>query len=714
MFIINATNRSGEKGTIVPDAGFHYSKNLNEFNEAEIKISGSGVVRRGLMQVGTEIEIIKNGVLDFLGVVDTIDKLDAGTISVHCSGYEFWLGKEKYEGTHSPWDNVASATIFNNIINESNYWNIGSVASGFNTDFRLSQSQSLWNGITNLSTKTQQDVSLNYNNKQISIVNHLGSSTSVATYNDGINISNLRYTEGYPLGNNIVVYGKGDGEAQIKGTASDSTSIAEYGKITRPVIDRSVISVSEADRLAEAELKISKNPTEIYDFELNNPYENINLGDVITLNSTDKDISNKLVRIVSIERGETGGNEFCSVQVTNPDYKQMIKTRNKILSGLKKENIDNTTYMQGNTNTLTFEAMINANNTAPLRLGLYIPEYAIKDEIGKIDILKFTMSYEVDKFRSNIGVASETSDEFTNAGISNSSQNANHGLNNDSENAGHTISNALNPGITNLTSNGYITSRYSQSMTADNNWRTAGWLLTVGSTPMMFHSINLMINIERFNSGGGYCATSQLIRVRLENDDTGAYFPDSTGITLMDFESVNEGVSGDTFGMTIVAPISWHGDRFRLQYRAAQDNDWVAANIYSMSSGVRVHSHSNSLGGGTHTHWNSLTGGNHTHNNSFTDVRHDHDVDIDEEVSDGTTINATQISSIRLYHYNGATWDLKHEITNTGKIVDFGLDISNGGQYPDESGYWIVETRTNNSSPDLVKSIVNLKHKMDN
>ena len=265
-YIIKATNLSSEDGTVVADVGFNYSDNLNDFNEAEIKISGSGTVKRSLLEIGSEIEISRNGTLEFFGVIDDINYLEAGTVVFHITGYnEFWLAKENGTYTNSPWKNTASATIFGDIIGDSTKITAGTVEAGFATDFRLTSSQSIWNSITNLAKKTTQDIQMDYPNKEIDILNHRGSSSSVGTFNEHININNVRVNLGYPLGNHILVFGKGDGADQIKGEAEDATSISTYGRIKRPVTDRSIMSTAEANKLADAELALTKDPPKIID-----------------------------------------------------------------------------------------------------------------------------------------------------------------------------------------------------------------------------------------------------------------------------------------------------------------------------------------------------------------------------------------------------------------------------------------------------------------
>ena len=93
-YIINITNTSGEEGSILPDIGFRYTpEKLNDVGEAEIKVSSLGVIKRGLLEMGSVVEILRNGTREFYGLVDGLDNLKAGTVSFHASSWEIWMAK---------------------------------------------------------------------------------------------------------------------------------------------------------------------------------------------------------------------------------------------------------------------------------------------------------------------------------------------------------------------------------------------------------------------------------------------------------------------------------------------------------------------------------------------------------------------------------------------------------------------------------------------
>jgi len=708
-FIIDVELGS-ERGSIEPDVGFHYTNNLNDVNEAEIKLSGSGKTKRGLLQIGATVYIYRNGVLEFKGLIDNTDYFVGGTVVFHASGWEVWLAKENGTYNNSPWEDTASATIFGQIIGESTKFTAGTINAGFNTDFRLSESQSLWNGIGNLATKTSQDISINYTTNVISILNHLGSSSIVATLNEGIQISNLRRSVGLPRGNRVTVYGKGDGNSQIKATRQD---LSLYGRIDKTVVDRSIVSNSEAGKLADAELAMNKDPPNIYDFELNNPeYTGISLGDHIELNALDMDVEQEQVRIVGIERGRVGASEFCSLQLTNPEMKHLMRTKGKVLAELQKKQTDDTTYMQGNLNVLAFSEMINANNTAPLRVFAYLPSFLIYDEIGRNTVNLFNLDYEVNTFRSGVGTATESNVAPTVTGTSSSTQPSVSGTSGSTSPWVSGTSSNTQPSVTGNTStigagtNGYSFGMYSANVTGNGSWRNVGTSINLASTPYFFHGVFGTFEIDT-DAGDGMCWNSW-VDVRLRRGTSSDYWPSSSGMEIC-VRHGGAGIYTNKLAFFLFCPVDWGGNTIRLQYRMQNQDSWASGGTYVIRYGY--------IGNRGHLHGDgSFEADNHRHGDgSFETASHNHSVSIGSGVYDSASVNATQISEIKLYHYNLTTssWDLKHTITNTGKTFDTDVDISNGGMYPDAAGSWKVEIKTNNASPDLVQAVIKCRHKIE-
>ncbi len=717
-FTINVT-KSGETGTLIADIGHHYTDNLNEINEAEIKFSGTGSIRRALLAIGANVEIKRNGTREFYGLIDSIDYLDAGAISAHVSGFEKWLALEKGTYANSPYTSTASATIATEIIAESNYLTAGTIEAGFATDFRISKSESLYNALSNLARKTQQDIGIDYVNSEVDLLDHKGNSVTVATFNDGIDIQNLRVTYSYPLGNHILVYGKGDGENQIKAESEDAASIAAYGRIKRPVIDRSIISTAEAQKLADAEKALTKDPVKIYDFEVINLGVSLVCGDHILLNSADKDLTNEEVRIVGIERGERNGVEYFSLQVTNPAYKTLMRTRNKILAGLKKENRDTNTYMMGTSNVLTFSNLINADNTAPLRIYLSLPSSFIYDEAGNRRIESFTLDYDIDPYRKGVGDAT-VDNSLTGADITNVGANSGAGITNVGANSGAGITNVgansgagiTNVGVTPAANSGSLSfAGNTDGASVTGNYSRAHTYETIVGSPTI--SIGRGAIVVFNNSGGAY-------NVHLYITTSGGFSSNwnSGNLNNNTYREWETGSSSSSSWINVWVRFydsngnaNYQWGNCNLVYEHTHGNH-IHSNTFNDSS----HTNANTFNDSSHTNANTFNDSSHTNANTFNDVNHDHVASIGDTLPAEGGLNASQLSEIKVYWWNTgtSTWDLKHTITNTGSTLDTDVDLTNGNTLPDAAGFWKIELKTDNASPDLINGITKIKHQMDN
>jgi hypothetical protein len=349
-YIIKVKNTSGTEGTVIADVGFSYQDNLNEINEGQLKISGSSVSKRGLFEIGSEVYIYRNGTLEFHGLINGISFLDAGGIAADLVGYEIWLGKENGNYSSSPYSSTASATIASNIIGESNYFTAGTIETGSDIDFRIEKTDSIFNALKRLIKRVGQDIGIDYANSEVDILDHKGSSTSVATLNDGMQIRDVVARQSYPVANDVRVYGKSEGTTRIVSDyashGQDATSKATYGVIRKIVNEPSVTTQDEADKLADNLVAKYKNPVKVYEFDVINPNLSIESGDVLNLNSQTKGLSNESVRVVGLRRGVSGNNEFLTIEVTNEEYSEKTKNINQKLAELENNQRLKDTYDQ--------------------------------------------------------------------------------------------------------------------------------------------------------------------------------------------------------------------------------------------------------------------------------------------------------------------------------------------------------------------------------
>jgi hypothetical protein len=395
--------------------------------------------------------------------------------------------------------------------------------------------------------------------------------------------------------------------------------------------------------------------------------------------------------------------------------------------------------MQGNSNILTFSDMINANSTYPLRVYVYLPESQVKDDLGEMRVKAFTLDYDIDPFRSSVGTASETNvaptvtgtSDGQSASVSGSSANQTATVSGSSANQSAGVSGTSD--ISGASESGYYFGSYLDNITSDldGTWNEAGTTVNIGSYDYLFHGV--FVSFGLIGDGSTNFSLTCDLYIRVYNSVEGEYFPDSSGIRVLRIFDMDENVSNAvTPSMYIHIPYSWRSGKCKLQFKSANIASYLSRGDMNYAyHGSRGHSHDDgTFSANSHAHSDgtysadshahsdgTYSADSHSHGDgTYGAASHNHSVSIGDDVEDSASLNATQLSEIKLYHYNTSTtnWDLKHTITNTGKTLDIDLDISDGGTYPDEAGSWKVEIKTDNATPDLVQAVVKCKHELNN
>ena len=680
---------SGNEASIFLNGFITYSKRLNLVNNGAFNISVEND-KRSLFEIGSTIYIFRNGSLDWKGIITRLEKFSDGTIGGYLAGQEIRLCHENGTYSNSPYTSTASATIASDIIGESSYFSAGTIDTGLTIDFRIEKTSSIWNALKSLISKTSQDIGINYSysgSDTISVLDHLGSSSSVLVLNDNVEITNVQASLGLPLGNFIRVYGKGDGTFQAYGEASDSTSISTYGKIEYTEIDPKVMSNSEANALATALLARFKNPTKFYDFNIVNPDLDITLGDVITINASSVGLTSEAVRITEIKRKIFSSGEVMSVKVSDTSARTSLKKIAEIEADLEVKNRDYISYMQGSGNLLTWSGGVNAKSGASLKLPFYISSSLMEDESGATKISSFTIDYDIDPFRSGVGSASEDSVAVDLSPGSTASHKHN------ASDSGHDHS---LPTMTSSDFNLFIpegSDSYTESISS------GGWDNICSVYVSGYYDL-ILVYVEIDASGWSGTDTLQL-RIQFDGDDRIVR-------TDMPFKSTNG------FRETFAIPT------FSSGYVSGYvDLDLISSGAYTYYAYISVlghrtgHSHSIPDSYSTEEDLASVSDDYKSPDLSGNSATHDHNVSIGDDVSESGGINASSVN-IYLDYWNGSSWINKHSILSTGKTIDTDVDLSDGGTYPDTTGYWRIRLEPNSSSPDYAQAIVKIKHHLDN
>ena len=695
-YIVKVENTSGVAGTIISDRAFSYTENLNELNQGKLRITGTGETKRELFEIGSKVYFYRDGQMEFMGLINNLSYLDAGGIAADLQGYETWLIKENGAYANSPWKSTASQTIATSIIGESTYFTAGTINTGIDIDLKVESSSNIYNGLLSLTKNTGQDIGIDYTNLEVDILDHKGSSTSVATLNDNLQINDLTVRKSYPIGNDIRVFGKGDGENQIKSNTSTSGQNQDskdiYGTIQKDYIDSSVISQTQADNLANKLVAQWKDPVSVYEFDVINPSLNVVCGDVVTLNAKTKGLNNEEVRVVGIKRGFRD-QEFLTLQVTNKEYSAKQRSIEKYISELQKGNNENQTYMQGTTNVLTFSEMINANSSAPLRVKAYLPSSFITDEAGNLRVNSFTLDYDIDPFRSTAGNATEDNISPTVTGTSDEEDALVEGTSDDEDASVNGDSGEWEEGTDTGTD-------YDSSTSVGALWAN----MCSVNIPLSANNQDIYADVAiSVNSGG-----PEDTQITCYMGDSSSTHIDSKGfwIPLENFDS--------TFllsGILVGNPAD-SDEYVRVDARST-------SGVISLECGLRTYVNAHTHDDGDyyaidHDHADgSYYAVNHDHaDGSYAAESHNHNVAIGDVVSDAGSLNATGVN-IYVDHWNGSAWVNKHSVLTTGKTLDTDVDVSDGGTYPDAAGYWRVRIFTNNSTADLINGILKVKHEMD-
>ena len=671
-----------------------YTRVLNEISEFEFFVDGTTSTERTELVKGATVEIYRNGTLEFDGKIRTVRYSQGG--GVLCRGYCTLevMARDEY-ATATTWKKATETTtsIFQDILGFSSTWTYGTIsASAVAMDFRVSDTQTVWNALGSFLTQSGYEIVPNYSTKKIDLVASAGTSNSFLL-NEGTNITNVTFERRNVDVSKVEVYGKGDGDTQITGSYGSGTPI-------RRIHNPNIITPDQADKLAEAEYNRLKNGEDFYEFEVITPDLNIDLGDTGDLLAPSCNITSATtVAVTKIVRGIKNGIEYLSLQVTNTELRRAKRNKDSILAEAHMNQKLQSTSMQGTTNVLTFSNVRNGNNTVGCTIECPLPSSFIIDEAGNKRVLNMTLDYDIDPFNRQYGGASATSDS---------------------------------PDVENDSGENYERSQVAESA----NWATAispfgssGKILDV--TPNVHgDGMYITINLRAYNFSTPTSAIS--FGVYIYNSTDGDYYPDSNGLYIVEkkerwstdsdththpahrnyfvesddmitfygysptvSDSHSHTVDVDVTGeITVFIPIDPYNKNIEVYLTGDSSN---SCTVYTYVSYYIISQHKHDDG-----NYNA-----ESHNHS--------PISIGDAVSDAGSVNATQIT-VDLQRLESGSWvsHYSQNVSLSGATYGTDLDLTNGGTYPDDSGFWRVVIKTNSSNPDLIKGVVKVKHQMDN
>jgi len=196
--------------------------------------------------------------------------------------------------------------------------------------------------------------------------------------------------------NSVQVLGYGDGVNQISASAYNSASQTSYGLKQNTYVDRTLVSTTAAQSIADDIITNQKDPIERITIELEDVYDfvdrqtmvmSIDIGDTVTIVDTDTDLNaNYKIQGIEYSNDMSYGPKMileCSQKtLTMLDELQDTRRNTEIID----------VYMQGSTNCYMTGETDNCDATHGLRIDFFVPDEAV-------NVNRIKLNYKISKYR---------------------------------------------------------------------------------------------------------------------------------------------------------------------------------------------------------------------------------------------------------------------------------------------------------------------------
>lgn len=670
---------------------FWYQQTLNGITSWEVALDGVNSTQRAEITTGADVTVYRDTTLICEGVIQEIKNMQGGGMIV--SGFNQEVQLAQIEGPTDAgkktktWTSTNDDTIFGDLITQAGGTWASDVSGSTATNvsaFRTSESMSVWECIMQLIRLTDKDLAITQGTPTALLKDRQGSNNAF-TFNEGVDIGNISFREQKAKASQVIVYGKGDGENQIKGSSGSGTPVVK-------IVDRNILNITEANNRATKELALISASTKQYRFNVYDVTKSVSVGDRGNLTANSLGLHNSTVDIVSLTRGvSTKGIETLSVEVTNSAYRMASRSQQESKGASKSNYLVSQSAMQGSGNLSQWAGRINANDTYPLRIPFYVGD-KFEDEAGNLRINSMTLDYDVDKYRKEVGTATDTGHDHT---LSASGSTVVH--KHDPSDDGHLH------GVGNMTSTEFTTMSDEGSDNFFNDTLSIGWNNNQMSETIIgtFDFIYVRVVIKADFSLGDFD-----VAIKIHVD--GNYYVNRWN------QHADTSISTSVIRETFIFPIfaSVNTDVYVDVYSSVnrQYDGWLQVHGGGQSHDHSIASHNVNSGN------SAVDDNNRTPDLSGNSDSDSASVNIGDDVSDAGSINATSVDiHLDFWNTGTSTWDLdKHTILNTGATLDTDVDITDSGTYPDAKGTWRIRIVTDHTDPDLINGIVNIKHAMDN
>lgn len=654
-----------------------FNDTLNDINKAEINITGQDAFEKSLAVIDNILEVTsfnKNYKYKIVNEGLTEDN----SIKLVCRGIEeiavntdidvsLLSNATTTTNRAGIYSSVDIQDIFTDLASHLSGWTIDSSLSTTISEFRLNDSESVWNGLAKLANQEGLEIDVDYDNQEFLVETNLGSNR-VDTLNEKIDFEGIpSYTRKRAKAKKVFVYGRADGDFQVRASAQDAGYSA--GDPTFKVEDPNIISETQAQKRADVELAKLKTNIEHYIIPQVRG-KTYSVSDTLIVNSPSIGLDNKELKIVRLITSIRGDEVIQSVEVTNAEYSRAFKSRTQELSEEMLKVRENITTEQGSGNTQNYAGVEIGNDTFPLVIAFNFSNDNYDSANTNFEIKSFTLDYDIDPFRQTAGGITPTGVDPQVFGDSGFTQP-------DVEN---------DTGLDDIDTDSAYNSDISTSG-ADFTFNTS--VPGVLGTGVDYTIFTVSAYRERPTpaSDNGY-------DIRVRNTTSG-------GIYIFREIMVME----NTYVETFVVNGDIEGDNIEVRGRSLGPSDLYSMTISICPVSEHIHPPDN------------MNAQNHPHGDGDYEVR-DNDVansiTIGDTVDDSGSVNATGISW-ELRYWNGTSYVLKNSGSETfpaGQTFNRGIDLSDSGTYPDAFGNWAVFLYTNASQGDTLKGKVNIKHNL--
>lgn len=353
---IDAEDANSNKHSIFNFTKLVYGGELNGTHYFDILIEDAGSSEFTKFAKGYKIYIYRNDTLEMTGEIMKRNITDSGMMRIQGLGYV----EKKLMDANAPsntWSSTDTSGVLaddaTNILSKQPAVSKGTVDDQSINSFRTVLSESCYEAVRRLAEHTDQDFSFDYANDEVDIENHHGSSTSIGTLNEGIDIKHVGVSEDDSKKvKKVTVLGKGPGELsyanQVSGTYSSGWSQGDP-EITIP--DKSIDNDTEAASRAQLEYNVRSATRYSYNFKVIDVDYSFTLGDVVTINSVSVNAVDTNVRIVSFKRTVTEANETLEFEVRGTGERESAEDRLSNFVSEKRKVNEQITMKQGTDNS---------------------------------------------------------------------------------------------------------------------------------------------------------------------------------------------------------------------------------------------------------------------------------------------------------------------------------------------------------------------------